>query len=120
MSPGLGLVQVIVAPGRAHLPSLFCLCLLGRPRGLVFFFFNDPSPPELSPLPLPAPLPIRPRPPRPASSPRTSSTCACLHPTTPTSWPARSCGGFGRPSFPPPPGQGLDYERGHRHIVEAV
>src|SRR5256885_8629008 len=24
----------------------------------VFFFFNDPAPPEISPLPLPAPLPI--------------------------------------------------------------
>src|SRR5256886_11604286 len=28
------------------------------PRGLFFFFFNDPATPETSPLPLPAALPI--------------------------------------------------------------
>src|SRR2546427_2016929 len=28
---------------------------------LVFFFLNDPPPPEISPFPLPAPLPINPR-----------------------------------------------------------
>src|SRR3954464_796040 len=37
-----------------HLVSttLVCHCLL------VFFFFNDPAPPEFSPFSLPAPLPI--------------------------------------------------------------
>src|SRR2546428_4975806 len=30
----------------------------GRSRDPLFFFLNDPAPPEIYPLPLPAPLPI--------------------------------------------------------------
>src|SRR3989440_454176 len=39
---------------------------------LVFFFFNNPAPPEISPLPLPAALPI---PPTASRSPASTSFC---------------------------------------------
>src|SRR6202158_1311636 len=48
---------------------------------------------------------------------------ACRHTTTPTSWPARSCGGSGRLSdgaMCPPSIHGLDYQRGRRDIDQAV
>src|SRR5256885_12164389 len=39
--------------------ALFLIfCPLPQRRTYFFFFFNDPAPPELSPLPLPAALPI--------------------------------------------------------------
>src|SRR2546421_155819 len=47
-------------------------------RAVFFFFFNDPAPPEISPLPLPDPLPICPRP-RPIYS-RKGDTPAAIAP----------------------------------------
>src|SRR5256885_15204333 len=37
---------------------LFFYLVVPRYSYLVFFFFNDPAPPEFSPLSLPAPLPF--------------------------------------------------------------
>src|SRR2546430_414415 len=37
---------------------LIYLSIVSSPVTSSFFFFNDPAPPEFSPLPLPAPLPI--------------------------------------------------------------
>src|SRR2546425_10110848 len=51
------------------------------PLALLFFFFNDPAPPDISPLPLPAPLPIPDarRLPRPAAC-REGARSAPRHP----------------------------------------
>src|SRR5258708_5608223 len=38
--------------------SLFFFVIKLSPPSIPFFFFNDPAPPEISPLPLPDPLPI--------------------------------------------------------------
>src|SRR2546429_1423130 len=41
-----------------HLGVLFLLILVNQPSSSVFFFLNDPAPPEISTLPPPAPLPL--------------------------------------------------------------
>src|SRR5256885_10876008 len=51
-------MPTLVPPSDVESPFL---CTLTREdAGKVFFFFNDPAPPEISPLPLPAALPTSP------------------------------------------------------------
>src|SRR2546421_221149 len=53
----------------------FLFLLLGRPLAFFFFFFNDPAPPEISPLPLHDALPISVILPRRESRPRMRRIC---------------------------------------------
>src|SRR2546421_10082397 len=52
--------MLISARSTPTLEVLFCFIILPfyRPLCLLFFFFNDTAPPEISPLPLPDALPI--------------------------------------------------------------
>src|SRR5256714_7561364 len=66
-----------------------------QPLLLLFFFLNDPAPPEISPLPLPAPLPICPRQSGGWACPLQSIHLASARPATRA--PATTSHGFGPP-----------------------